>query len=232
NPNLGMMDFSLHTSGKGNSLDDLSAELTSDFRKLEFNQYDYSALNLQGELENGKGGVVLSHKDENLDLLLDTKLDLDSLNQRIALNLDLEGADFKTLGLLEKDIRARVLLTANFLNENGSYFFDGHIAKAEAVYEDRVHHLGELDLDGMILSDSTSLKVDSHFFNVDLKANADPEKITDGITKQFKRYWKSDTLVEKPEKPVLLSLNMSLSDNELISSVFVPGLKEMDTLRA
>lgn len=232
-PDFGMVDFGINASGHGKNLESLDAVLESEFRKLELNHYDYSALKLEGELHQGEGDVALSHKDLNLDFLLDSKIHLDSIGQKVGMNLNINGIDFQNLSLIDKDLRAKLILNADFENRKGSYYLTSQISEATAVLNDRIHHLGKLGIEGFAQQDSTSLHVSSHFLNLDLGANADPERIGKSLTAQFQRYWKEEEISENDEgeNPVVLKMDMDISRNELINNVFVPGVKEMDTIK-
>src|SRR5690606_18504588 len=53
NDQLDALTFDIHAEGKGSSLQDLDAILTSDFKKLSYNNSDYSGIVLEGKMNDG-----------------------------------------------------------------------------------------------------------------------------------------------------------------------------------
>src|SRR5699024_5020227 len=92
NPAISPVAFSLNASGHGNSFNDLTAKLRSDFSKLEFNGNDFSALQLSGNLDNGTGDLMLAYKDQNLDLDHLSTFEGDTTSQDTPVKFDLGGA--------------------------------------------------------------------------------------------------------------------------------------------
>src|SRR5699024_7447744 len=83
---IGPVAMTLKTSGQGTSVNDLTAELHSGISKLKINNYDYSALQLKGEMENGTGRIKLAFKDHNLDMDVLSTLEIDSAVQKVAID--------------------------------------------------------------------------------------------------------------------------------------------------
>src|SRR5690606_11557172 len=113
-PELDTASFQIRATGSGTDIYSLNAELSSAFDRLNLYGGDYSGLNLEGKLVEGAGDVRMWITEEFLDFDLLTKLDLDSINSKIDLNLDLKGADFRELGLTGETSRAKLKLLANF----------------------------------------------------------------------------------------------------------------------
>ncbi|PWH87207.1 translocation/assembly module TamB domain-containing protein [Brumimicrobium oceani] len=231
NPEIGTIAFEMKANGKGNDINDLNAKLTSNFSQLEFSGYDFSELELDGQLKNGKGDVNICYQDENLDLKIDSKIELDSVQPKIDLDLKLEGADLYALGLTEKKIRAKVLMMANFEGNADEFKFETKITEGVAVYDNDNYYLGPVDISASAATDSTSMDIKSDFLNGKLRANTGIAKITEAIQHQMEGYF-SDSLDHEHnfENPVELQLNMKLSETKLITSFFVPQIKTMDTL--
>src|SRR5690606_23646279 len=80
NPKLGTVTFVAKASGKGSSLNTLDATLESDFTTLEFNNYDFSNLSLNGNINKGKGHIDLNYKDKSLNATGKVNIQLDSVS--------------------------------------------------------------------------------------------------------------------------------------------------------
>lgn len=231
NPEIGTVAFEMKASGQGNTMNDMNAKLASSFSKLEFSGYDFSELELDGKLVNGKGDVNVCYEDEYLDLKIDSKIELDSVQPKIAVDLKLEGADLYALGLTEKKIRAKVMMIANFEGNADQFKFETHLTEGVAVYDNDNYYLGPVDITASAAKDSTSMDIVSNFLNGKLRANAGIDQITEAIQHQMEGYFMDSLDHEHDfEKPVKLQLNMKLSETKLITSFFVPEIKTMDTL--
>ncbi len=232
NPKIGTVAFNMKASGNGNNLNDLNAKLASKFSKLEFNAYDFSALQLDGELNNGKGNVTLKYKDENLDLLVDSKIQLDSVSPKIGVDFKLEGADLYALGLTEKQIKAKLMMIANFKGNAKEFDFDSHFSEGFAIYDESSYSMGNLDLIACVRQDSAAMDVTSNFLNGKLRANAGIDRLTHAIKHHLEGYF-TDYIehVDSFSNPVKLQLNMQLSETKLVTDFLVPDIKTMDTLK-
>src|SRR5699024_9986058 len=231
NPAISPVAFSLNASGHGNSFNDLTAKLRSDFSKLEFNGNDFSALQLSGNLDNGTGDLILAYKDQNLDLDLLSTFEGDTTSQNIAVEFDLGGADLRALGITNRELKAGLLMTANIDLQNGNIDLKSQIEEGTVVYDEETHHLGKVDLAALLHKDSTSVSVNSSFLNIDLESNANMNRISSAIDRQMSRYF-SDSLqtLDSTLQPVRLHLDMDFHPNELLTEFFVPSIQSMDTL--
>lgn len=231
NPDIGQLAFTLDASGSGESIYKLNADLDSDFSKLEYNGYDFSALSLTGGLQAGEGDINLNYEDYNLDLDVGSHIQLDSLNTKLALDFNLNGADFKKLGLTAKDLKTKLFMTADFEGNADDFKIQSQISKAQARFNKENYSLGNVNLSAGMNADSTSLNIVSNFLNGKMRANADPDAIMEALGNQFKRYYvdsipAGDTL----SNPVRLSMNLDYKGSELIKDWFMPGLEEMEPL--
>ena len=231
NPNIGMIAFEMKATGNGKTINDLNAQLASDFSKLEFRGYDFSALQIDGKFKDGDGNITMIYKDENLNLYVDSKIQLDSISPKIAMDFNLEGADLYALGLTEKQIKAKLKMNANFKGNSEEFDFDSHVSQGVAVYDESTYYLGPVDLIASVTHDSTAMDIKSDFLNGKLRANASLDRISSAVQHQLESYF-SDSKVPFHfiGKPVNLQMNMKLSETKVLTDFLLPNIKSMDTL--
>ncbi|PKR80774.1 hypothetical protein CW751_08360 [Brumimicrobium salinarum] len=231
NPSIGIVAFDIEAQGKGNNLQDLNAELRSDFSHLEFNNYDFSALELDGQLKNGKGDINLCFKDDHLNLTLDTQLDLDTLRPEASIDLNVKGANLMALGLTKDNIKSRLSLQSELKGNSDQFKVTANISEGVIVSNKDNYYLGPVIMAAELDKDGTSMDVKSNFLNLALRANAGPEKISKSIQDHLTNYF-ADSIARQDSisNPVQLSLDLDFTENELFSSFLVPELKTMDTL--
>ncbi|MDD4148859.1 MAG: translocation/assembly module TamB domain-containing protein [Bacteroidales bacterium] len=231
NPDIGTIAFEIKAKGNGKNMNDLNAQLVSDFSKLEFNGYDFSALKLDGELNEGKGFITLKYQDENLDLIVDSRIQLDSISPKISANINLNGADLYALGLTEKQIKTQLIINANFKGNAEIFDFDSHFSEGVAIYDEKTFYLGTVDLTANATKDSTALDISSDFLNGKIRANAGIDNITTAIQHHLTGYF-SDYVehADSFSNPVQLKMDMTFSETKLITDFLVPDIKTMDPL--
>ncbi|HTO36899.1 MAG TPA: translocation/assembly module TamB domain-containing protein [Brumimicrobium sp.] len=231
NPTIGMIAFEMKASGSGNNINDLNAELASTFSKMEFNNYDFSALQLDGELNDGKGDVTLTYKDKNLDLNIDSKIQLYSVSPKIFVDIQMEGADLYALGLTEKEIRTKLMMNASFKGNSDLFEVETHVTEGVAIYKDDTYYLGPFDLTARAAKDSTSMDISSNFLNGKLRVNASIDSTIHAIQHHLEGYFSDyEEHIDSITKPIMLEFNMKLSNTKLITGFLVPEIRTMDTL--
>lgn len=232
---LGDLSVSLQSKGQGESLESLDATLSSDFGELSYNGYDLSGLELSGELTSGKGNVLLSFVDENLDMDLKADLVLDSTANHYTAFLDLRGANLQALGITQKDIRARLELKADFEGDPEEFELSTSITEGMVVYDGRSYPLGEFDLKAFATNDSTSMDVNSLMLNGYMRSNTSPQHLAEGLTRHIESYMRDSASfhAEKDSShlhPVSLDLNLAFRRAPVLDQVFVEGLDQLDSI--
>ncbi|MFD2037380.1 translocation/assembly module TamB domain-containing protein [Belliella marina] len=231
NPGLDTLTFDIHSHGSGTSIENLTAELSSNFDRLRINGNDYSGLLLEGKMENGLGDIKLALEDEYLDFELLGKLDLDSVNSKIDLNLDLRGADFFELGFFPQSLRGKFLLTAQFEGNPDSFDLQMDLNDAIMVFEQRNYPVGSLDLKARVRQDSTSLDIKSLLVNGDLRSNTSPQLLGEAINQHLKRYIDKQDSIVNDGGEVHMKLNLTINQAPILNQVFLQGLEKLDTAR-
>lgn len=232
NDQLDTISVSLKAVGEGSNLNNLNATLASTFTQLGLYGHDYSGLELEGKLVNGAGDVHLWIKEKFLDFDLLTKLDLDSVNSKADLTLDLEGADFYELGFTAKPTRARMVLNAIFEGNLDEFDLSTDITDGIIVYDQKSYPFGVLDIDAKIRDDSSSVDIASKILNGYLRTNTNPTELTAALQGHFRHYLdRSDSIHANSQRNIVMNLDMSISEDPLLSEVLLQGLEQFDSAR-
>ncbi|MUH35582.1 translocation/assembly module TamB [Zobellia amurskyensis] len=229
NPQLGAVSFTMDVSG-GGTMNHLDAKLKTDFTQLTFSNYDFSALKLEGEIENGKGAVDLAFKDENLNLLAKTQVVLDSVNSKLDLDLNVIGADLYALGLTKESIKAGLQLNGKFSGNAEAYNIDAQIENGVAVYDNEQYQVGPVSLQSYIDDTNTNVSVDSDFLVASLKSNASPKGLSDALTRQFENYFKDEQDSVTVRDSVRLKMNLKLAPTPFLTEVFLRDVDRLDSV--
>jgi hypothetical protein len=230
NEQLGPLTFTLGASGVGNSLKTLNAEFKSNFTQLEFNNYDFSNLELEGKMQNGEGNIALKFKDENLNFAANTDLILDPNNIKAQLRLNLIGADLEALGVSKENIKAALDLEASFEGNTDKFVLDTQINNGITVYDNKQYQIGSIQLKSEIDTVSTAVRIGSDFLNGSLTSNASPTGIRAALTTQFKNYFTDSLLVQSPSDSVKLKMDLKINPNTLLTQVLLKDLEQLDSI--
>lgn len=239
NEQLGGVSFTLNAKGSGQSAGTLDATLSSNFQQLSFDGYDFSNLLLEGEIVDGKGDIDLNFKDDNLNLISTTQVDLDSLDSKIKLDLNVIGADLKALGVTQEDIRTRINLNADFQGNAEDFTLNAMLSEGTAVYENEQYKLGNVELSTTLGKNSTEANIKSEFLTGDLKSNASPDKVIAALQRQFEAYFSdaavSDTIPNSVVSDTIsdsigFQLKAGMTTTPMLTDVFLKGLDRLDTV--
>jgi translocation and assembly module TamB len=228
NQELDTVYFSLNANGSGRNWYEINAEIQAKFDSLQLYQNDYSGLAISGKLENGSGTLSSDLDSKNLRYDLTATVDLDSINSKINLNLNLIGADLTALGLTQKSTKAQLNLEANFEGNFEEFQANATISNATVVQEQRPYPLGTIRLTAFVKNDSTSIDLESRPMVGFLQANANPSELSAALTKYFNGYFGiKDTLASKGD--VVLNMNFALQQDPILNEILLPGLIQLDS---
>jgi translocation and assembly module TamB len=229
NPQLGVLAFRLEAEGEGRGLEDIDAYLSSEFRQLELNRYDYAGLKLEGEMHNSEGQVKLAFQDENLDVDLISDLHLDSLSSRVALIMDLRGADLLALNLSPNDLRPRFKLEAAFEGNLEDFEVEATLEDGLVVFDERPYSIGEFSLIAKSAQDTTAFELFSPIVDATLQSNSSIEETVVGLERFFNHYLLDTGNVDSVSNPVKVDLLVAIRETQFLSEVVLPGLNRLDS---
>lgn len=227
---LGAVSFSIDATGSGASLNTLNASLASDFNQLQFRGYDFSNLQLEGDITNGKGDINLNFKDANLNVKANTQVDLDSIVSEIKIDLNLIGADLYALGITKEPIKTGVNMKAEFVGNAANFSLNALFSEGIAVYDNEQYQMGDIDLKTEIGTTTTAVAIKSNFLNGNLDSNASPEQFSNALKQQFEGYFSNRRAQDTMARSVKLELHLAVTPVPLLTEVFLRDVQRLDTI--
>lgn len=229
---LAPITVSLKSMGAGNSLNTMTASLTSSFDSLVYAGYDLSPLKLNGQITSGVGDLNLVFKDDNVDLNTVVEMQLDTLNSIIDLDMDLKGINLYELGLSKKDIRTAFNLNAKFQGNLEDFTLDSRMQDGVVVVQNNSYDIGVLDLKAAVSPQQTKLQINHDIIKGELKSNVNPQLLSSAIEDYFMRYTTDSLAIDSTlvDANALLNLQMHVKNGPLLNKVLLPGLEAMDTI--
>lgn len=230
NDQLGTMSLTLKASGNGSTLKTLNAEFESDFTQLKLNSYDFSNLEFNGQISNGKGNINLDFKDNNLNFTSKTAVALDTKNSKFDVKLALIGADLQALGVTIENIKAGLEMDAHFNGNLDNYALDATIKNGVAVYDGQQYQMGDINVTSKIDTIKTEVSIKSPFLNGNLSSNATPQNINTSLTQYFKNYLQDSPRAVSPKDSLKLQLYLKLTPNPILTKVFFRDIEQLDSI--
>lgn len=230
NEQLSPVSFTLKTSGSGNSLNTINAKLDSDFTDLKYQGYDFSKLDLNGEIKNGEGDINLKFKDDNLNMQMHAHLVLDSISPQIDMALNVIGADLSSLGITQNDIKVKFLLESKFKGNAQDFSLASQLKDALVVYENTPYPVEDLMFNAAINEKGTTADIHSKLIQGEFLSNTDIGSLNKALIGHFKNYFLDSTAIGQGRMPVTMKMKLTMKQDPLLEDVFVGGLKKIDSV--
>ncbi|MET7030449.1 translocation/assembly module TamB domain-containing protein [Sediminicola luteus] len=232
NNRLGTMSFNVKASGNGKTLNTLNAEIESNFTQLNLLDYDFSNLDLRGKITNGKGDITLNFKDYNLNFTSNTAVVLDTLNSNFSLHLNVIGADLQALGLTTENIKAGLVMEADFMGNPKNYSLDAFVKNGVAVYDSHQYQMGDFKIKSKIDTLKTEVSINSDFLNASLLSNATPQGINTSLTQYFKNHLQHTAATDSRTDSLKLKMELKMAPHPILTKVFFRDIEQLDSINA
>jgi hypothetical protein len=231
NSELGRLNFNLQSKASGTDIYTLEGDLKTQINKFTYGDYTFNDINLNGKLNRGEGSFSTNYKDENLNLDLETSIRLDTLKTEISANLNLIGADLYQLGLSNRGIKTGFKLEIDFSSEKDVYQAEAKMDEGVVVYNNESYLLGEINSKAYISNDSTSVDIDNQTLSLQLKSNADPQRINKALNRHISSYfYRDEDVPDSLSKPVNINLKAKIAQTPLIKEVLLVNVNDLDTI--
>ena len=231
NPKFGELSVQLKSEGSGKNIQDLNATLKTTISKFQLEEYVIKDLQIEGNLKNSKGKITSTYKDKNLNLDLNANVNLDSINTKAIINLNLIGADLKALGLMQRKVKTGLELSLDFAGNQKKYTVKSNIKKGVAVYNNRTFLLGDLTVNAFVDKDTTAVSVKNKMIDLNLESNTDPQTFSTALQRHISSYfYRNITVSDSIENSVNLVLKAKITQTPLLKDVFLVNLKDLDTV--
>jgi translocation and assembly module TamB len=231
NPNFGELSVTLNSKGSGENIQNLNATLSTTVSKFQLKNYEIKDLHVEGDFKNGKGIISSNYKDENLNLDLNANINLDSINTKATINLNLIGADLEALGLLQRKVKTGLELSLDFTGNAKKYTIKSNIKNGVVVYDNRTFLVGSLTANAFVDKDTTAVSIKNKMIDLNLESNTDPQTFSTSLQRHISSYfYRNVTVSDTITKPVNLILKAKISQTPLLKEVFFINLKDVDTI--
>ncbi|KQC33928.1 hypothetical protein AAU57_11750 [Nonlabens sp. YIK11] len=230
NPQLGTLSLNLKTSGSGTTINNLDAVIDANVNSFSYNGYEIKDLPIKGEFKNGNGSIISKYRDDNIDVDLDSQVQLDSVATTANVKLDIAGVDLNAFGITNQNVKAAGKISATFKGDATNYEVNSTIADGIAVFDQQSYLLGNVDLQAFVRPDTTSLDVKNKMLDLQLRSNADPAALAAALQRHIDRYLTTNVDMDTIQ-PVVMKIKGNLSPAPILRDVILPSLEALDTVQ-
>ncbi len=232
NEQLGRLSMNTRFDGRGSTMNDLDLNLTGMISHVDFRNYTFSDLSVNARLKDGQGTIGMKYKDANLDVALESRVLLDSVQSRIEFDLELAGADLQALGVTRDPIRAGLHLEGKLAGIPENFDAGVKVSEGLAVYDGNQYPLGNMALEAHLDPDKTSMTISSEFLSASLASNTSPDGLSKALKRQFKRYFEEEIRDSSTAGSANLHMEIIIRPTPIVTEVFFRDIKKLDSITA
>ncbi|MCB9226252.1 MAG: hypothetical protein H6578_03625 [Chitinophagales bacterium] len=246
---FGNVTMNVNGTGEGVSLENLDVNLDGEVQEINFKNYSYKNIDINGQVKNKFFEGDLSIDDENLKVDFNGKVNTNSKPFAFAFNADVKHINPQKLNLWNKEAIFSGEVDANFMATNiNDVVGDLNIDNLKIATRDKEYNLAHIDLSSrMLVNGEKKITLVSDQVNAFIQGNFELQKIPDAFKSVLLTNFKEKVAdqiikfdIEIKENPELLSLlnpdikilekseiggNLNSNTNSLLAKIKVPVLK-------
>lgn len=182
--------------GSGLTLENLSTKIIAKIEKLEFKDYPYSKISIDGEFNKKLfNGQLLTH-DPNINIDFIGKIDFNNELPAFDLNSTIQNAHLKNLNLTADDYTVNTNIKLDFTGNNIDNFFgdirinNTFITKKDSLVlkKSQSYNLENLLLKAIGENPSKTITINADFMNAKIQGNFLISELPTAITQFVKNY--------------------------------------------
>jgi translocation and assembly module TamB len=226
---LGKITLVTDIDGRGYSPNTMQARLNGTVQSASVKGYTYNNLKLNGEIDNGLADFVAGITDENINLKLTAKANLNTEYPAVEATADIQKLDLKALNLYEENLSIQGKIAANLTSTDPANPL-GTVAIQNLVLTQDGDPVRLDSLNVRLTADGATrdATITAPFMNAHLSGTYDYARIGDMVLTELNKYF---TVPDVPYKPIEGAYDMKLDAqvaNHPIIQAFVPGLTKME----
>ena len=198
NPQLGRIALNAKIAGSGFSLNDLNAKINGKVNSVEFNNYNYHNLVLNGDFEKKLFIGHFSLDDPNLKISsFDGALNLLEKNPGFKLQASVEKADLKNLGFTTEAFNFSGDLDLNFTGNSIDNFLGiARVSNAQLQQQNKQLSFDSLTINSEIIDGKKSLSLSSNEIEANITGYFKIKELPDAVKVLLARYY--PTYIKSP----------------------------------
>lgn len=235
NNSLGYLDANLTINGKGFTLNTLDASAKGNIRSIDFNNYHYQNITVDGNFRNKYFKGKCTVDDANIFLDFDGDINLKEAKPSFSFNATVDRADLNAIGLYNNNNNPFKVSTFMEIDLKGNNLDDfvGNVSLEDLEIEDNnnVYSLGEVLLNATEEDDQKKLILASDMLDARFTGNYNFEHIIPTIEQlvnyHFPNLFNNEKVINDRTHEDF-SFNIRLKDTKDLSTLFLPDIQFLE----
>ncbi len=226
---IGRITVNANVKGSGDDLNNLDTRVTASIKNIDFKNYNYRNVTLNGTFANKKAIAKIKVNDKNIKLDLDGSIDLKPELPVYAFTANVDNAKLNTIKLLKDTITISAQIRAN---GSGSTLqnFEGELllSPVRVVSPSSNYKVDSLYLTAKGKGDNRTIAIVSDVLDGSIKGSYDLATLPDYFKTIVKKYIPSLKTNIAEHKPQHFDFNLKLKNLDPLLAVFMPELQVPD----
>ncbi len=224
--NLGKITSELYVKGKGIDIKDLTEQLNGNISYIDFNNYRYRNVKVNGTFEKKFFDGSLKINDKNVQLNFDGGVNLNPTLPIFNFKANIKNAKLKALNLYKDSLMVDATFSTNFSGNNlNNIQGDLSIQKVRLNNVKGIYTIDSVQLTANGLGVSRSLSIKSDILDASINGQYDLNTIVSYYKAIAKTYVPSlETKIIK-YNPQIFNFRLNVKRFEPIAELILPGLK-------
>jgi hypothetical protein len=226
NNDLGRITVNANVKGSGDDLNSLNTQVTASIKNIDFKNYNYSNVTLNGKFANKKAIAKIKINDKNIKLDLDGSIDLKPELPIYAFTANVNNAELNTIKLLKDTITISANISAN---GSGTTLqnFEGALllSPVRVVSPSNNYVVDSLYLTAKGKGDNRTIALVSDVLDGSIKGSYDLATLPDYFKTIVKKYIPSLKTTIAEHKPQHFDFNLKLKNLDPLLAIFMPTLQ-------
>jgi len=226
---LGKITAKLYVKGRGTEINTLSEKLSGDIDYIDFNNYRYRNVKIDGTFIKKYFDGSVKVNDKNLQLVFDGGVNLNPKLPEFNFKATIKNAKLKALKLYKDSLKIDATFSTNFSGSNLNNI-QGNLV-IQQIRLDNVKGIYNIDSVKLVangIGKDRSLTINSDIMDASLKGQYDLNTIIPYYTALAKKYIPSLKTNNLKYGDQIFTLNLNIKKFEPIAELVAPGLEIED----
>jgi len=231
NDKLGTLSLDIKTSGSGDNINNIDAQLDANISSFQFGDYAITDLQITSEIIDGHGDLKSDYKDKNVDVALDANFVLDSVAPELSAYLNIKGINLQAVGLMDRDVRTGMKLDFDFRGSEDESNIILTMGDGVVVHDNHTYLLGDLLATAHLEKDTTSIWLNNRILQLSAESNTDPASFGEAVRRHVHSYFsKQVQLADTVTDPIKLKVIGRVAQAPVLNEVFLVNIQDLDTI--
>ncbi len=228
---LGKLNGAVDIRGSGFDTSNMKAAIHTDIESFGLNNYIYHDIKLDGSIDKQLVEATGTVDDQNLNLALTAKANLNKQQEFYDAQINLKGADFKGLGLTTENVSLSAS-TDIHINGDPTQYLNGHVSTRNilVIQNGKRYKEDSLILVSINEPGKSNMKLNSSMMAASFDGNIDVFSVSDAISNHLNKYFHLSDSKFKQTKPQNFAFEVKLNDSPLLREVLLPSLQNYKPL--